>query len=86
MSNTQRPKALDKLAPPWPSKTHHLTPAEARDVYQYVAALEEERDHYRDLVTALWAKEGEEKENEQKQNGDVLPVLWLESPPHRDDV
>ena len=47
MSNTQRPKALAKLAPPWPSKTHHLTPAEARDVYQYVVALEEALEGYR---------------------------------------
>jgi len=53
MSNTQRPKALANLAPPWTSQVRHLTPAEARDVYQYVVALEAEVANWRQVFETL---------------------------------
>ena len=59
MDKLKRPQALAKLEPPWTSQVAHLTPAEARAVWQYVAGLEMEVEHLSDLVTVLTAKEEE---------------------------
>jgi hypothetical protein len=53
MSELTRPEAVRRLAPPYTSQVRHLSPAEARELYEYIARMEEERDHFRDLVTAI---------------------------------
>ena len=61
MSDLKRQYALAKLAPPYAAgKMIHLSPAEARDVYEYIVRLEMERDHWRDLVAAITAVKREE--------------------------
>jgi hypothetical protein len=47
MMTVKRPKGLAKLEPPWTSKIHHLTAAEAREVWQYVVGLEDALEGYR---------------------------------------
>lgn len=59
MSNLTRPEAVRKLAPPYTSQIRHMSPAEARELWTYITALEAERDHYADAVSALLAEEGE---------------------------
>lgn len=49
-----RPKALNKIGPPWPSKTHHLQPGEARDIWQYVEYLEMLVEHTQDLEADMY--------------------------------
>lgn len=48
-----RPRALARIGPPWPSKTHHLQPNEARDIWQYIEHLEMLVEHGQDLATAV---------------------------------
>jgi hypothetical protein len=49
----KRPRALEKIGPPWPSKVHHLQPGEARDIWQYVEHLEMLNEHGQDLAAAV---------------------------------
>ena len=57
---SERPSAIHKITPPYTSQIRHLTPAEARELYDYIVRLEMERDHWRDLVTAITAVKREE--------------------------
>lgn len=45
---------MAKIGPPWPSKTHHLQPSEARDIWQYVEYLEMLVEHTQDLEADMY--------------------------------
>ena len=53
MNDLTRPSAIHKITPPYTSQVRHLTPAEARGLYEYIVWLEMEAEHYRDLATAV---------------------------------
>ena len=53
MNDLTRPEAVRRLAPPYTPQIRHLTPAEARELYEYIVRLEMEAEHYRDLATAV---------------------------------
>ena len=56
----ERPSAIHKITPPYTSQVCHLRHTEAWELYEYIVRLEMERDHWRDLVTAITAvKRGE---------------------------
>jgi len=55
MNHLDRPNAIHKITPPYSSQVRHLSPAEARELYEYIVRTEMERDHWRDLVAAITA-------------------------------
>jgi len=55
MTHLDRPNAIHKITPPYSSQVRHLSPAEARELYEYIVRTEMEAEHYRDLATAITA-------------------------------
>ena len=55
MNDLTRPEAVRRLAPPYTPQIRHLTPAEARELWTYITALETEYSHVYDLLEAMRA-------------------------------
>ena len=62
MTHLDRPSAIHKITPPYTSQVRHLTPAEARELYEHIVRLEMDAEHYRDLMTAVALTAAKEKE------------------------
>ena len=52
MNDLTRPNAIHKITPPYTSQIRHLAPAEARELWAYITALETVNGHHRDLIEA----------------------------------